>query len=69
LTQPALPPLAATSEYGTPRANGTSLLELALNMKSPTIYDTVINNGRSAAATFAGDVKKDALLSKLLKHD
>ena len=36
--------VAATSEYGTARANGTWLLELALNMKSPTIYDT-INHG------------------------
>jgi len=34
----------ATSECGTDRANGTWLLELALNMKSPTIYDT-INHG------------------------
>jgi N12 class adenine-specific DNA methylase len=33
--------VAATAEYGTERANGTSLLELALNMKTPTIYDTV----------------------------
>ena len=32
--------VAATSEYGTARANGTGLLELALNMKTPTIYDT-----------------------------
>ena len=31
--------VAATSEYGTPRANGTWLLELALNMKTPVIYD------------------------------
>ena len=31
--------VAATSDYGTPRANGTSLLELALNMKTPVIYD------------------------------
>src|SRR6516225_8771393 len=36
--------VAATSEYGTQRANGTALLELALNMKTPTIYDT-INHG------------------------
>ena len=28
-----------TTEYGTPRANGTGLLEHALNMKSPVIYD------------------------------
>jgi N12 class adenine-specific DNA methylase len=33
--------VAATSEYGTERANGTWLLELALNMKTPTIYDTI----------------------------
>jgi N12 class adenine-specific DNA methylase len=33
--------VAATSEFGTVRANGTSLLELALNMKTPTIYDTI----------------------------
>src|SRR5205807_10228107 len=36
--------VAATSEYGTARANGTWLLELALNMKTPVIYDT-INQG------------------------
>jgi N12 class adenine-specific DNA methylase len=33
--------VGATSEFGTSRANGTWLLELALNMKSPTIYDTI----------------------------
>ena len=33
--------VAATSEFGTARANGTGLLELALNMKSPTIYDAI----------------------------
>jgi N12 class adenine-specific DNA methylase/predicted RNA methylase len=33
--------VAATSEYGTPRANGTWLFELALNMKTPVIYDTI----------------------------
>ncbi|MBX3396727.1 MAG: DEAD/DEAH box helicase family protein [Phycisphaerae bacterium] len=33
--------VAATSDYGTERANGTWLLELALNMKSPTIYDVI----------------------------
>jgi N12 class adenine-specific DNA methylase len=29
----------ATADYGTPRANGTWLFELALNMKPPVIYD------------------------------
>jgi N12 class adenine-specific DNA methylase len=38
--------VAATSEYGTARANGTWLLALALNMKSPTIYDTIETDGR-----------------------
>ena len=38
--------VAATSEFGTVRANGTWLLELALNMKTPTIYDTVHTGDR-----------------------
>lgn len=38
--------VAACSDFGTPRANGTRLLELALNMKSPVIYDTVHNGDR-----------------------
>ena len=33
--------VGASSEFGTSRANGTWLLELALNMKTPTIYDTI----------------------------
>ena len=33
--------VAATAEYGTSRANGTWLFELALNMKTPVIYDTI----------------------------
>jgi N12 class adenine-specific DNA methylase len=31
--------VAATSEYGTPRINASRLLELALNMNTPVIYD------------------------------
>ena len=38
--------VSATSEFGTPRANGTWLLELALNMKSPTIYDVIDHGDR-----------------------
>jgi N12 class adenine-specific DNA methylase len=38
--------VAATSEFGTARANGTWLFELALNMKTPTIYDTIQNGDR-----------------------
>ncbi len=33
--------VGASSEFGTARANGAWLLELALNMKAPTIYDTI----------------------------
>src|SRR5262249_40691525 len=33
--------VGATSENGTARAHGTWLLELALNMKTPVIYDTI----------------------------
>ena len=42
----AEPSVAATAEYGTPRANGTWLLELALNLKTPVIYDTVHDGDR-----------------------
>jgi N12 class adenine-specific DNA methylase len=38
--------VGATSEFGTSRANGTWLFDLALNMKSPTIYDTIMNGDR-----------------------
>ena len=38
--------VAATSEFGTARANGTWLLDLALNMKTPTIYDTIDHGDR-----------------------
>jgi N12 class adenine-specific DNA methylase len=37
--------VAATSEYGSSRANGTWLLELALNMRSPAIYDIIQGDG------------------------
>ena len=33
--------VAATTDYGTDRANGVGLLEQALNLKSPTIYDVI----------------------------
>jgi len=36
--------VAVTSEFGTPRIDGAALLEQALNMKTPTIYD-IINHG------------------------
>ncbi len=42
----ALNSVAATADYGTGRINGTALLEQALNLKTPVIYDTVYNDGR-----------------------
>jgi N12 class adenine-specific DNA methylase len=38
--------VAATTEYGTARANGVGLLEQALNLKAPTIYDVFVTDGR-----------------------
>ena len=38
--------VGATSEFGTSRANGTWLLELALNMKTSTIYDNIDHGDR-----------------------
>ena len=37
--------VGASSEFGTARANGTWLLDLALNMKTPTIYNTITTDG------------------------
>ena len=38
--------VAATTDYGTARANGVGLLEQALNLKSPTIYDVTVTDGK-----------------------
>ena len=38
--------VAATTDYGTDRANGVWLLEQALNLKSPTIYDVFERDGK-----------------------
>jgi N12 class adenine-specific DNA methylase len=38
--------VAATTEYGTARANGVGLLEQALNLKSPTIYDVIVTDSK-----------------------
>ena len=38
--------VAATTDYGTERANGVWLLEQALNLKSPTIYDVFEHDGK-----------------------
>jgi N12 class adenine-specific DNA methylase len=61
--------VAATSEFGTARANGTWLLELALNMKSPTIYDTIRDGDReervvNQEATMAAREKQKLIKEK-----
>ncbi|HVX09894.1 MAG TPA: DEAD/DEAH box helicase family protein [Pirellulales bacterium] len=38
--------VAATSEYGTSRALGTWLFEQALNLKTPIIYDTIMEDNK-----------------------
>src|SRR5271166_5136625 len=63
--------VAATSEYGTPRINGATLLEQALNLKTPVIYDTVMNGDReervvNQEATLAAR-EKQALIRQRFK--
>jgi N12 class adenine-specific DNA methylase/SAM-dependent methyltransferase len=58
--------VAATADFGTPRAGGLWLFELALNMKTPAIYDTVMNDGReervmNQEATLAAKEKQRAI--------
>lgn len=57
--------VAATSDFGTPRAGGAWLLELALNMKTPVIYDTLDDDTRvvNQEATLAAREKQ-----KLIKE-
>ena len=38
--------VASTTEFGTPRMGGVRLLELALNLKSPVIHDTIHHGDR-----------------------
>src|SRR5262249_6321139 len=61
--------VAARSEYGTARASGTWLFELALNMKTPVIHDTVMNGGKeervvNQEATLAAREKQTSIREK-----
>ena len=60
--------VAATAEYGTARANGTWLLELALNMKTPVIYDTVHNGDREERVVNQEDTLAAREKQKLIKE-
>ncbi len=61
--------VANTSEFGTTRITGLRLLDLALNMKSPTIYDTlpddskVVNQDETLGAREKQKVVKDRFRS------
>ena len=46
--------VAATTDYGTDRANGVGLLEQALNLKSPTIYDVIVTRRQGRARAQPG---------------
>ena len=60
--------VAATSEFGTPRINGTTLLELALNMKSPTIYDTIDEGGHEQRVVNQEETMAAREKQKLIKE-
>ena len=60
--------VAATSEYGTTRANGTWLLDLALNMKSPTIYDTIRTGDREERVVNQEETMAAREKQKLIKE-
>ena len=60
--------VAATAEFGTPRANATWLLELALNMKTPVIYDTVHDGGREERVVNQDDTLAAREKQKLIKE-
>ncbi len=60
--------VGATSEFGTARANGTWLLDLALNMKTPTICDTVQNGDKEERAVNPDDTLAAREKQKLIKE-
>ena len=60
--------VAATAEYGTPRANGTWLFELALNLKTPVIYDTVIAGDREERVVNQDETLAAREKQKLIKE-
>ena len=60
--------VAATSEFGTGRAGGPWLLELALNMKTPVIYDTVMNGDREERVVNQEDTLAAREKQKLIKE-
>lgn len=60
--------VAATSEYGTPRAGGTWLFDLALNMKTPVIYDTISHGDREERVVNAEETLAAREKQKLIRE-
>jgi N12 class adenine-specific DNA methylase len=60
--------VAATAEYGTPRANGTWLFDLALNMKTPVIYDTISHGDREERVVNAEETLAAREKQKLIRE-
>ncbi len=60
--------VAATADYGTQRANGTWLLDLALNMKTPTIYDIIRDGGKEERVINAEETLAAREKQKLVKE-
>jgi N12 class adenine-specific DNA methylase len=59
---------AACSDYGTARANGVWLFELALNLKSPVIYDTTVGPNGEERVVNQADTLAAREKQKLLKE-
>jgi N12 class adenine-specific DNA methylase len=60
--------VAATSEFGTARANGTWVFQLALNMKTPTIYDTISHGDREERVVNQEETMAAREKQKLIKE-
>ena len=60
--------VAATAEYGTARANGTWLLDLALNMRTPTVYDVVRDGDREVRVVNADETLAAREKQKLIRE-
>jgi N12 class adenine-specific DNA methylase len=60
--------VAATADFGTARAGGPWLLELALNMKTPVIYDTIRDGGREERVTNPEETLAAREKQKLIKE-
>ena len=59
--------VAVTSQYGTNRISGTRLLEIALNMKTPVIYDTIEEDGHERRIINQSETLAAKEKQKLLK--